>query len=248
MYRYLLAFLLLLPFSMFGHKYIYADTGAAVPFDFEVEILEWDKVNTLIPRKAIFTVIDVDTGKSFQVQRRAGSSHADVQPLTKLDTQIMKDIYHDQWSWKRRAILIQTENKLLAASMHGMPHGAGALDNGFRGHFCIHFKDSITHRTNKTDLSHQIMIKKAGGTIDDFINDLTPAQLTNVFLAFVKNVDLGLTKKIAITEQKDLQEELAKILAIDALNWKMHSVENHEQTILTANIPVEVQLYVQYFC
>ena len=42
---------------------------------------------------------------------------------------------------KRRAIIVLIdENQIIAASMYGrMPHGAGALQNGFPGHFCVHF-------------------------------------------------------------------------------------------------------------
>lgn len=109
------------------------------PINFKIEMLPWEKVNEIIPNKTVFTIIDVETGLSFQVQRRAGSQHADVQPLTKKDTQIMKKIYHDQWSWKRRAILVFIDQQMIAASMHGMPHGAGALQMDSQGIFVFTF-------------------------------------------------------------------------------------------------------------
>lgn len=61
----------------------------------------------------------METGLQFQVQRRAGKNHADVQPLTKQDTAVMKQIYQGKWSWKRRAILVRKDDQFLAASMHG---------------------------------------------------------------------------------------------------------------------------------
>ncbi len=64
------------------------------------ELLPWEKVNELIPRYSTFSVTDIDTGLSFKAQRRAGNHHADVQPLTKKDTEIMKRIYEGKWSWK----------------------------------------------------------------------------------------------------------------------------------------------------
>src|SRR4051794_22075014 len=70
------------------------------PMSFQIEMLPWEKVNNIIPNKTTFTIIDVETGLSFRVQRRAGKQHVDVQPLTKEDTQIMKKIYHNKWSWK----------------------------------------------------------------------------------------------------------------------------------------------------
>ena len=53
----------------------------------------------------------------------------------------MKTIYQGKWSWQRKAIIVELEDgRRLAASMHGMPHGAGAIrGNNFNGHFCVHF-------------------------------------------------------------------------------------------------------------
>lgn len=109
-------------------------------------------------------VTDVETGKSFWVVRRGGSKHADCQPLTLKDTQIMRENYGGQWSWSRRAVVVTVDGQHLAASQNGMPHGEGAIqDNGFPGHFCIHFLNSRTHGTNNLDPQHQAMVKKAAG-------------------------------------------------------------------------------------
>ena len=94
----------------------------------QIEMLPWEKVYKILPKYSKFTVLDVETGKMFHVQRRAGSRHADVQPLTPKDTSIMKKIYGGKWSWKRRAIIVIHDDQWIAASMHGMPHGAGALE------------------------------------------------------------------------------------------------------------------------
>lgn len=58
-----------------------------------IEMLPWEKVNGILPKYSKFTVMDVETGKKFKVQRRAGSHHADVQPLNAEETKIMKSIY-----------------------------------------------------------------------------------------------------------------------------------------------------------
>ena len=98
-----------------------AKPAGAMP-SFTVEILPWDQVKEIIPKQSYFTIIDVETGLSFKVQRRAGSKHADVQPVTKKDTKIMKSIYGGKWSWDRRAILVLVHDQLISASMNGMPH------------------------------------------------------------------------------------------------------------------------------
>lgn len=166
------------------------------PISFMVETLMWDDVNDIIPNKSKFTIIDLETGFKFQVQRRAGSKHADVQPLTKQDTEIMKQIYVGKWSWKRRAILVLYKDHLIAASMHGMPHGAGAIRNGFPGHFCVHFLGSTTHRKQKADMSHHLMILKAGGELEKYLNKVDPQQLMNVFITAINQEDQSILNYI----------------------------------------------------
>jgi hypothetical protein len=139
--------------------------------------------------------VDVETGLYFKVQRRAGSRHADVQPLTKVDTAIMKEIYDGSWSWKRRAVYIRKGSYLIPASMHGMPHGAGALANNFPGHFCIHLPKSTTHRSSKEDPSHQLMILKASGRIDDYLESATSEELAMVFMLAVNQEDKKIVEK-----------------------------------------------------
>lgn len=128
------------------------------------ELIPWEKARHIFAHLNVALVTDVDTGKSFWAQRRAGSNHADVQPLTAQDSRIMKSIYNGKWSWDRRAIIVSSRNRRIAASMSGMPHGAGAIQNNeFDGHFCIHFYGSKTHSTNRADIRHQQMVLKAAG-------------------------------------------------------------------------------------
>ena len=163
---------------------------------FKTEMLPWKEVNQLLPNKTKFTIIDVDTGLEFRVQRRAGSHHADVQPLTKEDTKIMKKIYKDQWSWKRRGIIVLVNDQMIAASMNGMPHGGGILKNNFPGHFCVHFYGSTTHGLKKEDLSHKLMVLKAAGKLEEYLTAVSPYELINVFSAAVNQDDQTLLNLI----------------------------------------------------
>jgi hypothetical protein len=184
------------------------------PTSFIVQILPWEQADKIIPKKSIFTIIDVETGQQFNVQRRAGQRHADVQPLTHKDTAIMKEIYGGKWSWKRRAILVMTKDQLLAASMHGMPHGAGALKNGFPGHFCVHFYGSTTHGSGHQDLAHKLMILRAGGELENYLNGINPKQVVKVFETAVNQGDQKTIDKIVKNgyKQTSLHEQLNKIL------------------------------------
>ena len=123
--------------------------------------LNWFKHPNTIPHHATFKVKDIKTGKVFTVKRWTGSNHADCEPATARDTSIMKSIF-GHWSWKRRAILVQYNGHVYAASMNGMPHGTGTIkNNGFDGHFCIHFTGSKTHGSGKVDSMHQSCVKTA---------------------------------------------------------------------------------------
>ncbi|WP_096200857.1 hypothetical protein [Bacillus sp. FJAT-45350] len=160
------------------------------------KLMYWEEGQELIPRYSKFKITDLETGLSFHVQRRAGSNHADVQPLTKKDTKIMKEIYNGKWSWKRRAVLIHCNNQIIAASMHGMPHGGGALANGFPGHFCIHLKGSTTHTSRSEDLSHQVMVHKAAGILNSYVKQLQAEDIVELFFVAINQRDYDLLNLI----------------------------------------------------
>ena len=230
----------------YKHTYgITGDKASVHPISFEPELPNWEEVKKVIPRQSTFTVLDVDTGKKFDVQRRAGSGHADVQPLTKEDTVIMKAIYNGNWSWRRRAVLIQVKDRLIPASMHGMPHGAGALQNGFPGHFCIHFSESKTHRTGKLDLSHHIMILKAAGKFDEYITTLTPEQSLEVFLLTVKNNDKELSKKMVLSNHRNLNQSFVFLNDIEGMQWTIKETSQDAPFSLSQRVSADMKIYLK---
>ncbi|WP_080845763.1 hypothetical protein [Cytobacillus gottheilii] len=210
---------------------------------YHIEMLEWDQVNKQLPKFSKFHVLDTESGRMFEVQRRAGSQHADVQPLTAKDTKIMKEIYDGQWSWRRRSIIVITKDRWIAASMHGMPHGAGALPNNFPGHFCIHFYGSTTHRTNEMDLSHKLMIFKASGRLYPYLTFADAKEVINSY----------------ITGLKEHDEQIAEFISLQKTNWnklfpkienaKVSSVqlpdEIHDQSELVLEVPTKIEWYVK---
>lgn len=150
---------------------------------------DWFKdVQYIFKRGTNATITDVETGKTFDLKRTYGTNHADVEPLTKKDSAIIKDIWNG-WSWERRAVVVKVGNYTLAGSMTAMPHagvdsapastivsnrsggyGRGSnLDavkgNGANGHMDIHFLNSRTHSTNIKQASHQNMVWKASDYI-----------------------------------------------------------------------------------
>lgn len=179
------------------------------------EFLSWDHAKDIFRKFDKARIYDFETGKSFMVQRRAGSLHADVQPLTAEDSAIMKSIYGGKWSWRRRAIIVEVRGRRLAASMNGMPHGAGAIaGNDFKGHFCIHFLDSKTH-SNAENIAHQIMVWKAAGKFVEKLVGAEPEQVMKVMVVALEQGDHVLASKLftlstAWSEPK-IREQLAKI-------------------------------------
>jgi hypothetical protein len=230
----------ILPMNTLANEVHYEDHDT--PISLMIEVLPWDIANQILPNGTTFTVIDVETGLQFKVQRRAGNKHADVQPLTKRDTQIMKKIYNGRWSWNRRAIIALVDDQMIAASMHGMPHGAGAIKNGFPGHFCIHFWGSTTHRSGNMDPSHQLMILKAGGRLDDYLNNIDPYELIHIFSTAVNNHDKQLLER-TVAKNKN-RSQLTKVIKdltyFTVTNMSLLPTEDiNEQVVI--EVPVEVE-------
>ncbi|MFD1735541.1 hypothetical protein ACFSCX_03100 [Bacillus salitolerans] len=222
------------------------DNRLPSPISFKVEPLHWSFVNTLLPKFSTFTIIDWETGKSFQVQRRAGRNHTDVQPLTSKDTKIMKSLYNGKWSWKRRAILVQTKDYLIAASMHGMPHGAGALQNNFPGHFCIHFNGSTTHRSKRMDFSHKLMILKAAGLVEDYLSKMNIPTFTEAFIESINQQDpylLNLTLTKGWENDIMLSKWMKTIESIKIKSDFIIETNMEEDALLFKNLSIPVTIY-----
>ncbi|MFC3343911.1 hypothetical protein [Paenibacillus abyssi] len=209
------------------------------------KIISWVEAKTLIPKKMKFKVIDMETGITFHVQRRAGSSHADVQPLTKKDTAAMKQIYNGHWSWHRKAILVQTDHELLAASMHGMPHGGdGIPDNDFSGHFCIHFLGSSVHGSGNIDPEHQLMVHKAGGKLREYVDGASPYEMADIFISALNLKETQILKMIfPKSEHKQLEHYLQMKEHITGIRKRSDHHEQDVSDLLEIEIPVDVSIY-----
>ncbi|MED3625457.1 hypothetical protein [Neobacillus thermocopriae] len=216
---------------------------ASSSYDKTGEMLDWKKVDKLFPKYSTFTVVDIETGKRFKVQRRAGSRHADVQPMTIKDTKIMKQIYGGKWSWRRRAIIVLGKNKKIAASMHGMPHGRGSLKNNFPGHFCIHFSGSKTHLTNNMDLSHKLMVLKAAGKLEQYLDKATPNDVIDAYIAGMKQQDPAIISRVSL-QKMSWKPIFNKVENVNIRNMKLMSPEDQKNEI-NLKVPVEIEWYLK---
>lgn len=216
----------------------------ASPISFKIEMLPWKEANLLLPKYAKFTVMDLETGRKFRVQRRAGSHHADVQPLTSKDTKVMKKIYDGKWSWKRRAIIIIHKDQWVAASMHGMPHGAGALKNNFPGHFCIHFYGCTTHRTHSMDLAHMLMIYKAAGKLDIYFDKANPYEVINACITGIQQSDEEIASKASLHQNIEWKPVLKQIEGVRVVSLSLLPPEDLTGEI-SLDIPIEIDWLIK---
>jgi peptidoglycan hydrolase-like protein with peptidoglycan-binding domain len=115
-----------------------------------VELLDWATAKGIFTVGAIATVYDVRSQISYHVKSFSNGNHADVEPVTKEDTQLLKQTYGGAWSWDPRPVWVTVNGRTMAASTNGMPHASGVnSDNGMDGQICIHFKGSSTHNGNQ---------------------------------------------------------------------------------------------------
>ncbi len=156
-----------------------------------VGALNWySDAQYIFAKETTALVTDVETGKSWYMMRTFGHHHADVEPLTQEDADIIKEVWGGKWSWTRRAVVVEVGDYVLAASMVAVPHagrddkpalavvsnlsggyGTGQnLDavkgNGIDGVMCIHFQGSKIHGTNVVDKQHQNAVSKAAEYLD----------------------------------------------------------------------------------
>jgi len=126
------------------------------------EKVNWFKGGSdIVPHHTVFKVKDCRTGKVFTCRRWTGYNHMDVEPYTYSDTQTILSIV-GHWTWKRRPVLVKYNGHVYAASMNAMPHGTSTIsNNGFDGHFCIHFYKSKTHESDQVDSEHQRCVEEA---------------------------------------------------------------------------------------
>lgn len=169
-----------------SQKNTYAKAPANTSSSKYGELLSWSQASGLIPRDSTIQVMDLSTGKVFNIKRTFGTNHLDGEASTVSDTNIIKSIWGG-FSWVRRPVIVSINGRKIAASMTAMPHagvdsapavktvinrsgdyGTGenldaVKNNGMDGVIDIHFLNSTRHKDNKPDPQHQAAILKAAG-------------------------------------------------------------------------------------
>jgi uncharacterized protein YgiM (DUF1202 family) len=131
-----------------------------------VWLIDWfDGMNKIMKRMTPFLVIDVRTGISWKMQRFGGYTalwHADVETVTKKDTEKMTEAWGGELNPTRRPVWVKYDGKYYAASLMGYVHNTGPTpNNGMDGQVCLHFRGSKIHSSGRLDEAHQACIMEA---------------------------------------------------------------------------------------
>jgi len=128
-----------------------------------VERIHWRYARQLTTIGTTLTIIDVRTGITWQMASFSNGNHADVEPLTADDTAAMLQAWGGRWCWTPRPVHVIVGDRVLAASLNGMPHaGWTRRYNNMNGHVCLHFYGSRTHNGNRShERDHQNAVNEA---------------------------------------------------------------------------------------
>ena len=126
-------------------------------------LAEWyNAAKGIVPKYEALSCVDVATGEQFVLRCFSKGSHADVEPLTRTDTQTLYRINGSRWCWTPRAIWVYVEGRCYAAAINMQPHGPDTLpDNGMKGQICMHFFCSRQHNTGAENASLQRAVLEA---------------------------------------------------------------------------------------
>ena len=118
----------------------------------EVKLLHWfDSIKPTIKSGQNVLVFDPASKRSWTLRLYSLGRHADSEPLTLRDTQIMNVAFGNKTTWTPKPIYVKLpDGRWSLASMHNTPHLSGSIiGNGFDGHLCVHFlRDMAECQTN----------------------------------------------------------------------------------------------------
>lgn len=136
------------------------------PSSSQVKLLHWfDDVKKSASGGQYATIYHKASNSSFKTRFYSMGNHADSEPATWKDTQIMNRAFGTP-SWNINTVYVKLpDGRWTLAAMHNRPHLTGAVSaNGFGGHLCIHFlRDTAEVNRNDPDYgaSNQRAIRKA---------------------------------------------------------------------------------------
>lgn len=125
--------------------------------------VDWfDGGNEILAKDAYGYIYDIDTGIVVRIKRMGGHNHMDVEPATAADTEKLLEIAGGKFSWASKSVILIAGGQYVAAAINTKPHGQQTiLDNNYRGQFCLHTTNSITHGSHRVNVEHMKAIERA---------------------------------------------------------------------------------------
>ena len=115
-----------------------------------IEKLPWAQMREIMPTGTTLQIYDINTGLTYFVRNFSNGNHADVETLTRQDTDTMRATSGGRFSWDARPVLVTFNGRTFAAAIHTMPHAGYTISgNGMNGHVCLHFFGSAPHNGNR---------------------------------------------------------------------------------------------------
>ncbi len=142
-----------------------------------VKLLHWYKdIRPSIRGGQTAKIYHPASGISFTIRFYSLGAHADSEPLTWRDTQLMNKAFGAP-SWNVNTVYVQLPSGTWTlAAMHNRPHLSGGItDNGFGGHLCIHFLRDM-EETQRNDPNYGVTNQKA---IRNAWKNMTGETITN---------------------------------------------------------------------
>lgn len=144
-----------------------AGTGLmAAPAAGEIKLMHWqNEIKGKVKAGETFLIFDPQTSLSWNLVFYSLGRHADSQPASWRDTQIMNRSFGGT-SWTIHPVYVKLPTgEWTIATMHNRPHLTGSiLDNGFGGHLCVHFlRDMSEAQRNDPDygVQNQVTLRNA---------------------------------------------------------------------------------------
>ena len=115
---------------------------ASGPSTGSVKLLHWfNEVKPSIRTGQTIVIFDPATSLQWNLRLYSLGHHADSEPITKQDTQIMYKAFGYTNTWTPKPVYVKLPNgNWTLATMHNVPHLSGSIQNNdFDGHLCVHF-------------------------------------------------------------------------------------------------------------
>ena len=138
----------------------------AAPAVSQVKLLHWqNEIKPYVKTGQTFTVLDPNTNLSWKLVFYSLGRHADSQPASWRDTQIMNRSFGST-SWTIHPVyVLLPSGQWTLATMHNRPHLYGSItNNGFGGHLCVHFlRDMAEAQKNDPNygVNNQVTLRNA---------------------------------------------------------------------------------------